>query len=310
MSDRSVLSYRLFDIVFRLMTGEKLSIKKIANDYHVSVKTIRRDLFERLNSNMRVYSLERVGTDHVQLAKEGRPVLDYTSIDQFFHLIGLDNIIPEHQQRNVIQHIKAINKNHETKQIEIVRQDINHSRHHAEKFSLLQQYIAARQIIQIRYLYNQQILTYNLKPYRLLFDKSNIWYLTALHGDRIKNFCLEDIDHIAPYGDTFEHDNKIIDYLKEYTSVWQTQPDQTPQTARIFVSSVVAKYFKRQNHFPAQKIEQEDEQGNLTISTSFRFNLELFPIVRSWIPHVRIISPTTLQTTLENEIRHWLTDSD
>lgn len=306
MTDRTVLSNRLIDIIFRLMSGETLNIKTIAEqDYHVSEKTIRRDLFERLNMNARFFELEYLENKRVRLRKEARPIMDHDTLGHFTQVMGMNRIIST-KSTNVLRQIQNINSSYRMKQIKILRTNSQNCAHHAEIFTRLQQAIAERQIISIHYTIQKTKIEYTLHPYRLLFDKTNIWYLTAAHLKKIKNFCLEDIIHVSLTGNLFEPDHQIIDYLGEYNSVWQTQPGQPLQKATIFVARDVARYFIRQQHFPDQKIIKEDERGNLILSTQFRFNIEIFPVIRSWIPHLQILEPIALQTVLENEIKTWL----
>lgn len=65
----------------------------------------------------------------------------------------------------------------------------------------------------------------------------------------------------------------------------------------------VASYFKRRRLIANQAIEKELEDGGLIVSAKVGHLNQILPIVRYWIPHIRIISPETL---MEGELAEYL----
>ncbi len=55
-----------------------------------------------------------------------------------------------------------------------------------------------------------------------------------------------------------------------------------------------------------QIIEKELADGGLIISAKIRHPNQILPIVRYWIPHIRIISPETLQHEIEKGLDEYL----
>jgi hypothetical protein len=53
-------------------------------------------------------------------------------------------------------------------------------------------------------------------------------------------------------------------------------------------------------------IEKELEDGGLIVSDRVGHVNQVLPIVRYWIPHIRIISPEGLQGELEKELKGYL----
>ena len=68
----------------------------------------------------------------------------------------------------------------------------------------------------------------------------------------------------------------------------------------------MAGYFKRRKLIANQIIEKELEDGGLIISAKVGHTNQVVPIVRYWIPHVRIISPEGLQAEMEAELSAYL----
>ena len=72
------------------------------------------------------------------------------------------------------------------------------------------------------------------------------------------------------------------------------------------VSKDVAVYFKRRKLVANQVIEKELEDGGLIISARVGHSNQVVPIVRYWIPHIRVISPEGLQDEMEAELKRYL----
>ncbi len=72
------------------------------------------------------------------------------------------------------------------------------------------------------------------------------------------------------------------------------------------VDKAVAAYFKRRKLVANQVIEKELQDGGLILSAKVGHLNAVLPIVRYWIPHIRIISPEGLQSDLERELGDYL----
>jgi hypothetical protein len=74
----------------------------------------------------------------------------------------------------------------------------------------------------------------------------------------------------------------------------------------LSIAKPAAHYFERRNLVPAQVIDKRLKDGGLIISSKVAHPNQILPIVRYWIPNVRIISPKELQPMLEAELRGYL----
>ena len=72
------------------------------------------------------------------------------------------------------------------------------------------------------------------------------------------------------------------------------------------IAPAVAGYFKRRNLIANQVIEKELEDGGLIISAKVGHINQVLPIVRYWIPHIRIVNPDSLHHQLERELETYL----
>ena len=89
----------------------------------------------------------------------------------------------------------------------------------------------------------------------------------------------------------------------EEDGIWLAQEKQE---IVIKVDATVASYFKRRRLIANQVIEKKLADGGLIISTKVGHPNQVLPIVRYWIPNLRIISPEGLQAELEKGLANYI----
>ncbi|MDR1377936.1 MAG: WYL domain-containing protein [Synergistaceae bacterium] len=109
----------------------------------------------------------------------------------------------------------------------------------------------------------------------------------------------------APFctGERFTPDEAIGEMLAREDSAWI---NEKKTEVILQVSPAVASYFRRRKLISRQVIEKELEDGGLILSGRFAHPNQILPIVRYWIPHVRIISPEGWQAELESGLKAYL----
>jgi hypothetical protein len=73
------------------------------------------------------------------------------------------------------------------------------------------------------------------------------------------------------------------------------------------IASEVAGYFRRRRLIANQVIGKELDDGSLLVSARVGHPNQVLPIVRYWIPHIRIISPEGLQADMERGLAAYFT---
>ncbi|WP_255324671.1 helix-turn-helix transcriptional regulator [Budvicia aquatica] len=130
-----------------------------------------------------------------------------------------------------------------------------------------------------------------------------VWYLAATESHKLKTFTLSRIDWLDVLRDTFIPDATIENLLARQNTPWWSA-EQTMVT--LSVASAAAPYFCRRNLLPEQQIVLTHDDGSLTLTSTIAHQNQLFPIIRYWLPHLRIIEPVTWQRVLEEEIKNVL----
>ena len=286
--NHDTLVYRLAQMLVKLNQGEKLDPRSLADEFGVNLRTIQRDL----NVRFAYLPLEKTdGRYHLDPTFLGK--LSTRDIERFAGLAGVRGLFPSLSD-------------------EFLR-DIFDSRvqaallvkgHHYENlagkeaiFRELEKAIVARRQVAFDYLKSTGLMKsyIALSPYKLINNKG-VWYLATLDGDKLKAFSFTKIEHVKTLESTFSWDARIDTQLADEDGIWLSEEKQE---VVMKISRDVASYFKRRRLLANQVIEKELEDGGLIVSAKVGHPNQIVPIVRYWIPHIRIISPEKLQLNME-----------
>ncbi len=158
-------------------------------------------------------------------------------------------------------------------------------------FRRLERSIVARCHISFDYLNNEGSKSYPAVAPLKLINHKGIWYLVARDGDKIKTFSFARVERLSQLDTRFTHDPEIDKMLKEEDGIWL---GEEKKEIVFKIAREMAGYFKRRKLIANQVIEKELEDGGLIVSSKVGHSNQVMPIVRYWIPHIRIISPEGL----------------
>ncbi len=106
------------------------------------------------------------------------------------------------------------------------------------------------------------------------------------------------MDSSAPFTPKRTH----LDYIANKDDVWFTE-----QTTEVLlrVAPYIAHYFARRQLLPQQQ-HRQDSDGSLLVTTQINHINQLLPVVRYWLPHVRIVQPQAWHEELVRDCgRFW-----
>lgn len=292
--NHDTLVYRLAQMLVKLNQGEKLDPQALADEFGVNLRTIQRDLNVRFA--------------YLPLAKtEGRYHLDPTflgklntrDIERFAGLAGVSGLFPSLSDDFLRDIFDAR-----------IQSALLVKGHHYENlagkeasFSQLELAIVSRRHITFDYIREDGAKSYATIAAFKLMNNKGIWYLVARDGDKLKTFSFAKIDGLRLLDTQFDPDPEIDKKLAQEDGVWLGGESKE---IVLKIASNVAGYFKRRRLIANQVIEKELEDGGLIISAKVGHPNQVLPIVRYWIPHIRIISPEGLQGEMERELATYL----
>ena len=296
MSDGShdTLVYRLAQMLVKLNQGEKLDPQVLADEFGVNLRTIQRDLNERFAYLPLVKTEGRYHLDPVFLGK-----LSTRDVERFASLAGVRGLFPSLSDEFLKDIFDAR-----------IQSALLVKGHHYEdlggreaEFRALERAIVARHHVEFDYQKEEGPKHYaSVEPYKLVNNKG-IWYLAGRDAEKLKTFSFAKIERLRELGTRFEEDPSIDRALVDEDGIWL---GEDKREIVIKVAAEVAGYFKRRKLIANQVIEKELEDGGLIVSARVGHVNQVLPIVRYWIPHLRIISPEGMQSELERELAAYL----
>ena len=126
------------------------------------------------------------------------------------------------------------------------------------------------------------------------------------HNNGFKRFRINFIESFEMLPGTFHRDLQVLEYIRRMQSLFEDY-GVAHYEARIRVDAQIARFFRVKRYLTSQKIEEEHPNGDLTLSYRINDKMELLPLVRQWIPHIRILSPEPLKKYMKEEIARYLT---
>lgn len=286
------LAERLANILTKLNVGYRLGVTELADEFQVSKRTIERD-FDRLNSYLPLIqdeSTKKYSLDPVYLGR-----FQLQDIQNFAQLSGISDLYPSLD----MSFLRSLLDERANQVFSARGYYYEDAQQFAEHFKVLAE--AIRQNYCIHFLYNDHVR--KVDPYRLIHHQGG-WYLAAAIGDELRSYRLSKIEQLfVDTTRTYQPHPELLMLLEVNEGVWF---GKHKQVVKISIQPKIASYFKQRFLFPAQHIILEDEAGGLLISCQISHEMQLLPLIRYWIPYVRIVEPVGLQCKLEQELRDYL----
>lgn len=269
------LAQRLSDILARLHQGEALDKHQLVAQYQVQVRTIERDLGERLRG-IAIRSEDGLW----RLSQAARGTIPRHYLSDYQRLAGTERLFPDPSLRYLLQQLETPPPQRSTQVQPLPHEDLGPR---SPLFLQLQSAIEARHVCRFTYKAKPR----QTQPYRLI-HRGGVWYLAAEEAGRLKNFSVALIEGLqVDTTHTFTPQRAHLDYIQAKDDVWFTE---ATTEVLLRVAPEVAHYFSRRALLPQQQ-QSPDDDGSLLVTTHINHINQLLPVVRYWLPYVRIVKP-------------------
>lgn len=288
------LVYRLAQILVKLNQGEKLDPYGLADEFGVNLRTIQRDLNERFA----YLPLQKTdGRYHLDATFLGK--LSTKDIERFAGLAGVRGLFPSLND----DFLRDIFDTRVQGALLVKGHNYENLAGKKQQFRALEKAIVAKRQVTFDYEKSDGLKHYSgVSPYKLVNHKG-IWYLAGLDGEKLKSFSFTKISRVEILESGFTWSKEIDQRLAEEDGIWLSE---ATQEVVLKINREVAGYFKRRKLIANQVIEKELADGGLLISAKVGHANQVLPIVRYWLPHIRVISPEALQQELELGMAEYL----
>jgi predicted DNA-binding transcriptional regulator YafY len=291
---------RLIGILTHLSENKFPNTKELANEFNVTVRTIQKDIYQRLisfpiekNSEGRFQFIEGF-TLNKSILTSHEMILISLSLSQFNHVNNLDKI-----SNNILKKLLYPNfiNPYFIKQEELENLNIDSKIIRNIEKAIQRQYI-------ITVVFKNK--TIEVEPYKIAnFD--GFWYLFAkeLQSNKIKNFMISKICNVLTTDTIYKTSITHINQTLEHThSAWFE--DGKSYTVTIKVYPEIAHYFKQRSFLQSQKIFKELKDGTLYISFSVTHDEDIDNIIKAWLPHIEVIEPKNFKIKIIQELEQYL----
>lgn len=287
------LADRLANILTKLNMGYQLSIKELASEFGVSTRTISRD-FDRLNTYLPLLQDNETKRYYLEVNYLGK--IAPKDIRNFAQLSGIGHLYPSLDMSFLRELLDS--RSHQIYNVK------GYSFEDASQFKELFKVIgkAIQEHSQIGFVYKGEPRL--VQPYRLIHHHGS-WYLAAVRKDQLRTYRISHIQLMQSQHEYshFVPDPNIVKLVEDDDSIWF---GQDKQEIILSIDYQVAFYFKQRSILPEQQIIKELGDGGLLVSSKINHDMQLLPLIRFWIPHIKIVNPERLQAEVEKELREYL----
>lgn len=284
------LAQRLSHILALLHQGDRIDKHELAQYFQVDVRTIERDLNERL------YGIaERNEAGQWQLAYNARSTIPANRLHSYARMSGTEELFPASDLGYLIKQLETP----ETERaIYVQPSSYENLRSKSALFISLQSAIQNKQ--ECCFIYKEK--SRDVQPYKLV-HKFGVWYLAAVEEGKLKTFSIALIDLLnVDENRCFEPQRGHLEQIDSKDDIWFTS-ESTKVTLRVAAN--IAHYFTRRNLLPDQQ-HRLDQGGTLLVTAQISHINQLLPVVRYWLPNVRILQPAEWHEDLLESLRQAL----
>lgn len=293
---------RLNTIIVRLNNGESLSVKELAEEFNVSIRTIQRDFNEKLVGLYPIYQDKRKWK-----MQDGYKIEKATSVEDTIVLDILEKMTDglgskfSTKAKKLLSKIK--NENDNPIYAKLNMEDISK---HINDIAILENAINHKQIITATYDYVEYKKKLKVKPLKIA-NYEGIWYLIALNAknDKLRKYHLKSIGNIKIIDTIFSTKKELVELLDNSINVWFND-DTEPYEVILFLNEHAAKTLKRRPISISQRVISEYKDGSCDISLQITHEREIISIVQYWMPHIKIVSPQWINERILNHIDRFL----
>ena len=290
------LADRLANILTKLNMGYQLSIKELAFEFGVSTRTISRD-FDRINTYLPLLQDNENKKFYLDLNYLGK--IAPKDIRNFAQLSGISHLYPSLDMSFLRELLDG-----RAHQIYSAK---GYSFEDASQFKELFKVLgkAIQEQRQIGFIYKGEPRL--VQPYRLIHHHGS-WYLAAVRKNQLRTYRISHIQlmHATHEYPQFIPDQNIVKLVEDDDSIWF---GQDKQEIILSIDSQVAFYFKQRSILPEQQIVRELGDGGLLVSSKINHDMQLLPLIRYWIPHLKIVNPGRLQDEMEKGLNEYISSN-
>ena len=291
-------------ILARLYAGDTLSMKELEVECGTSRRTIQRYVNERLVG----FPIKKMGDRfRLQWARQEEMALgpeEIAVLEMLDELSKKQGHAFYEKAHRVLKKMRANAANPYFARLDM--EDIGEMLSVAAK---IERAIKKRAVVHCRYKMDDGTYDIDIKPLKIV-NFQGYWYVVAqdARNDIVKKYLLRHLSNIRVSDETFTPPVDLDDVITKALAIW-FDPDVEPFEVRLFINGEVAKYFKRKPIASSQTIVGKDADGSLEVVVKITHEMEIVPLVKQWLPHLRVMEPEWIDEIIRRDIMAYLSES-
>ncbi len=287
MKRRECPCHRQLEILSRLYRSEEVEIARLSEEFERDRRTIRRDI-ERIR---RIVPLR---------GARGVWEIDLPELDRRYGT--LSDALLQAFAENLRIRSSALGR--QTKNRRVVEYAVRYNRLPKELGERLLRLIRDQRRCSFHYRDKEGNATMRrFAPVKLLSD-AGVWYVVGYDYDREeqRTFRLDRIGTLQESDEPARLSRKLLERIETTVNPWQQEGEETI-TVMVHADGHALLHLESYPLHPSQRIEEALGEGGAILSYSITHPMELLPRIKSWIPHLTLLEPKSMKSTLLKELR-------
>jgi predicted DNA-binding transcriptional regulator YafY len=289
MHEHDKIAQRLGMLLTRLYSGEKLHLHELAAEYNVTLRTLQRDLNERLSylpieSRNRQYWLR---SDYLHHKNDG-------DLRRLAEQLGIADLFPYASEQRLRQ---LLDKSHPSL-FAIKGFNAASAEPLSRHMPVLEQALTGHlQCWLITKDQRKQLFS----PYQLINYKGT-WHLVGVSEGRLQAYPLSTIELVELSQQAFAPDPVIQRQIDTDPTLWRSGMIEVLLKAH----ASIAINFQHRPLLPEQEIVKTLDDGSLLLTSRVFDANQILPVIKSWMPGLTVISPGFIHEQIVRDLRQLL----
>lgn len=290
--------YRYTQIIAKLYGGAKLSNKDLADEFGVTTKTIQRDfaklvLLFPIHKEKNRWVLEQSYEFEEHLSLQDDLTLKL--------LLQVSKSFDKTFQKSSSKLLLRINENISSPiYTKIELENISNK---LQEIASIEKAINSSSQITFQYLKDDDYFEVTIDPYKIVnFD--SFWYLVGKRDGKLRRYYLQNIFDVSIENTKFRKSKKIEELISNAINIWFDETDSFE--VELLIDKSISKYFMRKPISSSQRFKEFDEDDNMIITLQATHENEIFPIVKYWLPNIRVLKPRGLNEKIKKDVEKFL----
>ncbi len=288
------------EILERLQDGETLSISQLAREWDTTTKTVQRDFIKLMEGNYGVIRAD----DGKQFVLSKKQVTSKSADTAVKMLDSLLSDMGGKLYAKVQPVLHKIQRHIESPFY--TRIDVEDISDTMDLIEDLEYAISKQKMITFEYKRwwkPNEIKTHEeVKPYKIVIF-NGFWYLIAQKRDFAMHLYLKEIHNLKILDKTFKLNDNILNGLEKAHNIYFKSNTEPFEVVLLLEHDAIV-YFERKPLKGQFLKKNQDGTAELTICATDKE--EIFPILKTWLPKIKVIEPPELQDEFENIIKSYL----